>query len=418
MAQYLSSLVVVLLCASPLLADNWPAWRGPRGDGHSAETNLPTRWSVDQNVRWKVPLPDAGNSTPVVWQDRIFLTQATEKGRKRSVMCFARADGKLLWQRTTVHTDREPTHENNPYCSASPVTDGERVIASFGSAGMVCYDPDGKELWRKDLGKLHHMFGNASSPVLHKDLAILWCGPGERQYLLAVDKATGRQVWRHDEPRGKFDDPEHADETTGSWATPLIVRVDKHDELVLPLPAKLKAFDPRTGKELWSCDGMGLGAYPMPVYANGIVFAMSGCQGPALAVKAGGRGDVTQTHRLWLTKRHVPQRIGSPVIVGQRVCLLTEQGIPESIELQTGTEFWKVKERVAGRSFGSMVAADGKLYVTTVDGVTLVLAADDKFRVLAKNAIGERVLSSLAVSDGEFFIRSYKHLWCISARKK
>src|SRR5262249_6725283 len=146
---------------------------------------------------WKITLPDAGNSTPIVWGDRIFITQATDKGRRRCVLCFGRADGKLLWQKQTVFRDLEPTHETNPYCSASAVTDGERVIAGLGSAGMVCYDFHGNELWRKDLGKLHHVWGNASSPILYHDLAILWCGPGKRQFLLAVDKNTGKTIWEH-----------------------------------------------------------------------------------------------------------------------------------------------------------------------------------------------------------------------------
>src|SRR5262249_6526958 len=160
-------------------------------------------------------------------------------GTKRLVMCFARADGKLLWQKETIYTEKESTHNTNPYCSASPVTDGQRVIASLGSAGMVCYDFAGQELWRKDLGKQEHIWGNASSPVLCGDLAILWVGPGERQFLIAVEKATGKTVWEHHEPGGKSGG-RGGEEWIGSWSTPIVIRVGDHDELILTVPEKVK----------------------------------------------------------------------------------------------------------------------------------------------------------------------------------
>lgn len=275
----LASLFLAL--AVPGLADNWPAWRGLDGQGHSAEKGLPVKWSATESVRWKVTLPDAGNSTPIIWGDRIFLTQATGNGAHRLVMCFARADGKLLWQHDTPFKGQEATHRTNPYCSASPVTDGERVIASLGSAGMVCLDMAGKELWRVDLGKLEHIWGNATSPILHGDLAILWCGPGERQFLLAVNKKTGKEVWRHDEPGGNSGRGD-AKKWAGSWSTPIIVPVGKAEHLIVPVPGALKGFDPATGKELWSCSGLGKLSYASPVHAGGIVVAMAGYHGPAL----------------------------------------------------------------------------------------------------------------------------------------
>jgi outer membrane protein assembly factor BamB len=240
MTPFVRAAVAVHCAAGPVFAGNWPAWRGPDGQGHSPEKDLPLTWGPADNVRWKVALPEPGNSTPIVWGDRIFLTQSLDKDTRRTVRCYARADGKLLWERQTPFTGKEPTHATNPYCSASPVTDGERVIASLGSAGLVCYDLSGKELWRKDLGRLVHIWGNASSPVLYQDLAILWCGPGARQFLLAVDKADGHTVWEHQEPGGKGG-PERP--YVGSWTTPLVIRVGDHDELVLGVNEKLKAFD-------------------------------------------------------------------------------------------------------------------------------------------------------------------------------
>jgi outer membrane protein assembly factor BamB len=424
------SLALLLVCASLAPADNWPAWRGPRGDGHSADTGLPLTWSATENVRWKVPLPDEGNSTPVVWGDRVFLTQASDKtawppkppsggpaaAAKRSLLCFARATGKLVWQRDTLYPAPEMTHSTNPFCSASPVTDGERVIASHGSAGLVCYDLDGKELWRHDVGKLEHIWGNASSPVLYRNLAILWCGPGPRQFLLAVDKTNGQTVWKHDEPGGSSGKD---GKWIGSWATPLVARVDGHDELILGLPGKVKAFDPATGTELWSCAGLGNLVYTSPVSsADGIVVAMSGFHGPALAVRAGGKGDVTQTHRLWHHPQKNDQRIGSPVIVGDHAYILNESGMAQCFELRTGKDVWD-KQRVGGKSWSAMVAADGRLYVGSHAGDVFVLAASPKFDLMATNRLGpqEKMLASVAVADGELFLRTYRHLWCISVKK-
>jgi outer membrane protein assembly factor BamB len=349
------SLLLVLWLAAGARADNWPAWRGPDGQGHAPETDLPTRWDARTNVRWKARLPDRGNSTPIVWGDRVFLTQAVGAAApsRRMVLCFDRRDGKLLWQRETVYNRPESTHATNPYCSASPVTDGERVIASLGSAGMVCYDFAGTERWRKDLGRLEHIWGNASSPILYGDLAILWCGPGERQFLLAVDKRTGETVWEHPEPGGSSG---KQGDWIGSWSTPLVARVGSHDELILSVPEKLKGFDPKTGQELWSCAGLGKLIYTSPVCsADGIAVALSGYSGPALAVQAGGRGDVT-ARRLWHHTQKNPQRIGSPVIVGAYLYLLNENGSAQCLELTTGKEVWR-KDHLSSTAWSSMLAA-------------------------------------------------------------
>lgn len=424
----LLSLLAIVLGAGLATAENWPAWRGPTGQGHSADKEPPLTWNVKENVRWKTPLPAEGNSSPVVWGDRVFLTQATKKtawpppgaggpasAESRLVMCFNRADGKLRWQRETVWTAKEATHPTNPFCSASPVTDGERVIASHGSAGLVCYDLDGKELWRKDTGPQEHIWGNASSPILHGDLCILWIGPGERQILLAVDKKTGKTVWEHTEPGGKSGLGGQR-EWLGSWSTPVIVKVGDREELILGVPHKLKGFDPKTGKELWSCAGMGPLVYASQLVSDdGIVVAMSGFHGPALAVKAGGSGDVTK-NRLWHHTQKIPQRIGTGVIVGDHCYILNDSGQASCFELKSGKDLWEKEDRVSSSAWGSMVAAAGRLYVTNSGGQTIVLKADPKLEVLAKNNLGEQVRGSPAISDGEIFIRTYKHLWCIGAK--
>ena len=257
----LRALAVFFALGSSLAsADEWPAWRGPTGDGRCAEKGLPVKWNAEQNVKWRIELPEPGNSTPIVWGDRVFVTQAV--GDRRTLMCFHRSDGRLLWQKGVATKNKEPTHETNPYCSASPVTDGERVIASFGSDGLYCYDLQGVEQWhRDDLGRLIHIWGNGSSPAIHGDHCFLNFGPGETTYLLAVDKHTGKTVWKHDEETG-YGKPRtedviggDADKATfiGSWSTPTIMKVDGEDQLLMSWPRRLAAYDPITGTEFWSC---------------------------------------------------------------------------------------------------------------------------------------------------------------------
>jgi outer membrane protein assembly factor BamB len=415
-------LALLTLIGGPVLtaaAGDWPAWRGPSGQGQVADTNVPLTWSDKQNVKWKVPLEHPGNSTPIVWKNRIFLTQANKGGTVRSLLCLARADGKLLWRKDVSYADKERAWNPSWYANASPVTDGQRVVVSFASAGMYCYDLDGNELWeRTDLGKWDHAFGSGSSPVLHEDLAILWCGPNEtkgRNYLLAVDKATGKTVWEHDEQ-------------AGSWCTPLITKVGGKDQLILGMSrdvknapdAKtgyLKGFDPKTGKELWRCHGMDSYVYASPLYADGVAVGMSGYGGAALAVKLGGTGDITKD-RLWLHPKNI-QRVGSGVIAGDHVYIVDENGTPRCYELMTGKEEWKVAKRPGGTTWGSMIHAAGRLYILMRDGETLVFNAGPRYELLAANRLGtgEQTNSSLAVADGEVFIRTFRHLWCIRVAK-
>jgi len=424
MRQTLSTLFSALLLTSFAVADDWPAWRGSTGQGQSGEKNVPVKWSPTENVRWKAALPDSGSSTPVVWGDKVFITQASDKvwppkggnggvarAKKRSLMCFARADGKLLWQSDVIYDEDESTHPTNPYCSASPATDGDRVVVSHGSAGMHCYDLGGKELWKVSLGKLEHIWGNASSPVIYGDLVILWCGPGARAFLLAVNKKTGAKVWetpeKGSEP-GKFE---------GTWSTPIIVKSEGRDQMLLGVPNKLKGFDPKTGKELWSCDGLTSLVYTSPLFADGIAVAMSGYGGAALGVRLGGGGDITKS-RLWHHPKN-SQRIGTGVIVGEHLYMVEEDGRPHCFELKTGNEVWQSQydKRPTGGAWGSMIHVDGKLYITDRGGTTTIFAANPKFEVLGTNRLGEHTDASIAVSNGDLFIRTYKTLWCISEKK-
>jgi len=414
MGRILIISTTLLLAALAASAENWPTWRGPGMQGHSSERNLPLRWSTTENVLWKSPLPGPGMSSPIVWEERIFVTQSLDReGHRRALLCFHRRDGRLLWQRVTEYPERESTYAEEPhYCSASPVTDGERVVAWFGSAGVVCYDFDGNELWRRDLGKCEHIWGNAASPILYRDLVILNFGPGERTFLVALDKRTGREVWRVDQPGGKYGAA--PSEWIGSWSTPVVARIGARDELVMTWPEAVKAYDPATGRLLWSCGGLGRLVYTSPLVTSDVVVALSGFGGPALAVTPGGEGDVTTTRRLWHVER-TTQRIGSGVIVGDYLYVVNANGVGQCIEWKSGRGVWT--ERIGGGTWGSIVHADGRLYVTNQMGETVVFAAKPQLEILARNPLGERTQSSPAIANGVIYLRTYQHLWAIGNRQ-
>ena len=422
-------LVTLTTCASLITASasSWPEWRGSGGGGVADEKGLPTRWSSQENIRWKVPLPDRGNSTPAVWGTRVFITQPIESEGKRLVLCLDRISGKELWRAGTTYNLPEETHETNPQCSASPSTDGERVIAWFGSAGVFCYDVNGKELWKRDLGKQKHNWGYSSSPVIHKDLVILHFGPGERAFLVALNKKTGETVWQTDIPQVrslKRTDGFAGQEATGrigSFSTPIVITANGRAELIMSFPDDVRAYDPMTGKEFWRCGGLNPLIYTSPIYGDGVVVAMGGFQGTSIAVKPGGSGDVTATHRLWQTVR-TKNRIGSGVVKDGLVYVLNSPGVAECIDLKTGKVIWE--ERLDGpgakdESWSNLVLVGDLIYVLNQSGDTIIFKASPKFETVAANAIGNELTNaSLAISDGDIFIRTHKHLWCVSATRK
>ena len=408
-------------------AANWPAWRGQDGLGIAHEKSLPTKWSATDNVRWKTALPERGNSTPVVWENRVFITQALEKEQKRTVMCFNRADGRLLWQQGVSWAAEEESHDTNPYCSASPVTDGERVIAWFGSAGAICYDFEGKELWRRDLGRQEHEWGYGSSPLLYGDLCILYHGPADPGFVTALDKRTGKTVWKVEEPplrkRPRTDGFRGQEEggIVGSFASPILVKAGGRDEIVMSYPQLVVAYDPQHGQELWRCDGVNELVYASPTAGDDVIVAMGGFFGTSLGIKAGGKGDVTQSHRLWQNVR-TKNRLGSGVIHDGHLYVLNTPGVAECIDVKTGKTVWE--ERLPGKgpkteSWSSMVLAHDLVYILNQSADCVVLKASPKFEVVNVNALDYTLTNaSVAPSDGELFVRTHKHLWCIGEGKR
>jgi outer membrane protein assembly factor BamB len=410
-----------LLAAFTASAANWPAWRYD-GTGVSPEKKAPVKWSTNENVRWRAELPGQGNSSPIVWRNKVFITQAD--GAKRDVMCFDKKSGKLLWRNGVTSALKERTHETNPYGSATPVTDGDRVIAWFGSAGLICFDMDGKELWRRDTGIQDHMWGYGSSPVLHEDLCILQFGPGPGAALIAVNKKSGGKVWQVDlaenDPPVRYDGfAGKQGQPLGSWSTPLIMKNGRRDELVLSIVGELRGFDPKTGKELWRADGLSPLIYSSPVAADGVIVGTGGFMGSTVAIKAGGSGDVSAS-RLWHVQREKKNRISTGVVSKGHLFLCNMDGVTQCIELQTGKEKWneRLKSTAAkGEIWGSAILVGENIYVVNQSGDTFVFRANpEKLDLITTNPLGDMSNSTPAVSDGQIFIRTHRALWCIGEK--
>lgn len=441
---WLAGCVMALACGVAR-AQDWPQWRGPAGTGVASDAKLPGKWSRDQNVAWKAPLPGPGNSSPVAWGDRVFITQSTQKDHRRTVMCFKRADGKLLWQAGVTDAKPEPTNGQNPYCSASPVTDGQRVIAFFGSPGLYCYDMDGRELWRRELGAVDSWHGSGSSPIIWQDLCFLNFGPGTNSAIVACDKRTGGVVWKVKLPRtgfafglpglggggehGSFDNAAMDGDMSGrggfqgSWSTPVIIHDAAGDQLVIVEPTRVVAYEPKTGTEIWACKGLPEQVFCSPAVAEGVLVAsghMMNGGTQAIAVRLGGKGDVTATHRLWQIR--LPKDcVGSPVISEGRVYFVTSFGSVVCLEFKSGKKLAEKRLIGAGSrggSWSSIVLADGKLLVTDQSGEVFVLEATPRLQLLETNSVGDQTTaSSPALCGGQVFLRTYDALWCFGAGK-
>lgn len=417
MPRTLAYVAFLLLAPCSALAGDWLAWRGPLGTGISDEKNVPLTWSQDENVKWKVELDGPGNSTPIVVGNKVFLAHSPKSNPKiRSLICFDRQTGSELWKHEVEYAEQEKSHGTNPFASASPVSDGQNVYVFYGAAGLYALDLDGKLLWeRTDFDKVDHIWGIGASPVLYGDLLFLNVGPGTQAHVVALHKNDGKEVWRRDFPGMKAKEP---GEFRGSWSTPVLhPEPSGRTTLLLSMPETLWAVDPKTGEDVWSCQGLKGLVYTSPIYSGDIVVAMGGYGGPALAARA-GNGDVTETNRLWHRPSN-PQRIGSGVIVGEHIYMVNENGAMWCLELETGKQLWEERlERSGGQTWGSLTYVDGKLYILTLSGLTYVIEANpSQCKILAENDVKERTRSSLAFSDGQVFVRTHESLRCIEANQ-
>jgi len=384
-------------------AQQWARWRGPSGQGLASGTGYPDTWSGTDNVLWKTPIAGSGNSSPIVWRDRIFLTVSREAGRRLAAIAFRRDSGAILWETAVPDGAVDSPHPKNGFASATPVTDGSRVYVSFGSRGLFALDLDGKILWRADLGRLENYHGPAGSPLLYKDRVIVYQDQTSGSFIAAFNAATGRQMWR----TGR--------QASVGWGSPVAVRTGDRDEIIVNGQSRVQAYDPDSGRELWRCNGTTFEVIPTPVVGFGLVFAASGRAGPTLAIRPGGQGDVTRTHVAWSTPRGSPF-VPSPLLYGQLLYTVNDMtSIASAFDAATGTLAWQGRLGAAQREgfSASPVAADGKVFLTNDDGETFVLRAGSTFDLLHVNRIGERTLASPALAGGRWYIRTERHLYAI-----
>jgi outer membrane protein assembly factor BamB len=383
----------------------WPRWRGHSGQGWGDGHSYPDTWSETENVQWKVEVPGQGNSSPIIWGDRIFLTTAYDGGKRRSILCFHRSDGKRLWEAFAPVANPEGSHSKNGHASSTPTTDGEYMYAYFGNHGVLAVDFDGKRLWHQDLGTFKVGHGTAGSPLLYRDLLIIFQDHGGESgsFITALDKRTGEQLWRT--PR---------DATVG-WNSPIAIRVGEHDEIIVSSQGRVQAYDPDTGKELWSVRGNTSEAIPTPVVGHGLIFCSSGRAGPTLAIRPGGAGDVTETHVVWKTPKGSPF-VPSPILNGDYLYIVNDMsGVATCYEARTGKLMWQGRLGEARREgfTASPVAVNDKIFFTNDNGETFVLKAGTSFALLHVNHLNERVLASPALVDGHWYFRTERHLIAI-----
>ncbi len=411
--------LVGLLCSlSSAVAGDWPAFRGPRGDGTADAVQVPTTWSATENVRWKVALPKPGNGSAIVVGDRVFVTSVEDAdGKQRSLLAFSLSDGKELWKRTVTVEKKLPTHQTNPYAGTTPVSDGKRVVVWHATGGLHCYDINGEPLWQRDFGEFRHIWGYGTSPILHNGRVILHSGPGAKVFLAALKLENGETVWQHDEPVDGDGSNTTDKRYFGSWTTPVLTTIDGQPQLIIALPTRLAAFEPTAGKLLWFSQGLRHGggdlAYSAPLVTPSTVFVTGGYNGPAFAVKLGGSGDITESHRLWRNEKQ-PQSIGSGIVVDQHVYRPNAgPGTIDCVDPLTGKIVWRDRAS-GGTHWASIVLAEGRAYATDQSGTTVVFRPNpEKYEELAKNTLGEPTNATPAVIDGTLIFRTNKHLIAI-----
>ena len=421
-----------VVTAAPTLADDWPQWRGPTADGVSGETGIPIHWAPGENIAWRAPLRGLGTSTPIVWDDRIFVTSQVgrggidERGARFAntrrpklydsadgaitliVQALRRDDGTLLWEHAMPAEGWvPPVHRKHNLASPSCVTDGELVYAWFGNGQIVALTLDGDLVWSRHIGEEYARFdvlwGHGSSPMLYDETIVLLCDHPPGGYLLALDRQTGEERWKLDRGPG-----------LRSYSTPFLVETATRDELIVNSVNRVEAYDPHSAELLWHAGEAVSLAIGMPVYADGVLYTSRGyASGPYLAIRVGGRGDVSASHILWRSPTRAPY-ISSLLLYDGLLYMATELGIVSATDATDGALVWRA--RLDGVFTASPVAADGHVYLLGESGETFVLAAGREPTVVARNPLGERTLASPAISNGRIFIRTDDHLIAIGSR--
>ena len=417
--------VVFFFVAGLAQAENWQGWRGPNGDGTSPEKGIPVKWSGTENIAWRIAIPGEGHSSPIIWGDKVFLTSSLTEKNKRILLCLDRPSGQTVWQRDVVQSPPETIHRLNSRASGTPATDGRQVYVTFmraegdrviapnvssdrlitpGKIIVTAYDLDGNEKWKTNVGDFVSAHGFNTCPVLFEDLVILNGDHDGDAYLVALDRQSGRERWRT-----------RRENKTRSYATPIIREIDGRTQMILSGSLCVASYDPRNGKRHWIVDGPTEQFVASMVYDGKYVFATGGYpERHTVAIRPGGRGNVTDSHIVWRTTRGAAF-VPSPIISGRYLLMVADSGIASCFEARTGKRHWM--ERLPGGHSPSPVSADGLVYFVSDQGVTTVIRPGETFAVIAKNELGEPVSASPAISQGHFFLRTHRHLYCIGANK-
>jgi outer membrane protein assembly factor BamB len=410
--------IILATATAAVRAENWPQWRGPSLNGVSTEKNLPVEWSTEENVTWKLELPEWSGSTPIIWGDRIFLNVAAGDGLY--LWCVNRNTADPLWVRPLGSGNVKMRKQN--MSSPSPVTDGKNVYVMTGTGSLKGYDFNGNQIWARDIQKDYGRFGlnwgYASSPLLFEDSLYVQVLHGMRtddpSYILRIDKKTGKTLWRVERLTDAIR------ESPDSYSTPALLRYDGKTEIVITGGDCATGHDPATGKELWRLNGLNPRnnsanrTIASPVVTDSLIYASSRVR-PLVAIRTGGRGDITESHRVWSTNNGPD--VPTPVTDGKYFYIVNDKGITWCLNANTGETIWGPERIEMGIYSSSPVLADGKIYITSEDGITTVMKAGPNFEILARNNLDDYSLSSVAISDGQLFLRTAQHLYCIGKRQ-
>lgn len=417
------SVMLGMSTLSPTEAGDWTRFRGPNGSAVSDARGVPTEWGDSKNLAWKTELPGPGSSSPIIVGDRVFVTCYTGYGTSRAapgdlsqlqrhLICISLSDGKVLWDRPISAKQPEDRFNgflrDHGYATSTPVSDGEQVFVFFGKSGVLAFDLDGNQLWQSPVGNGSGMngWGSGSSPILYGNTVIVNAA-AEAKSLIAFDKKTGKEAWRSD-----------ASNIYGSWATPVLVDAPKgKTELVMNAPYEMWGFDPDNGDFLWFAEGVqDMTICGSLVARDGIVYAIGGRSGSAVAVKAGGRDDVSKSHVLW--KKSLSSYVPSPVLAGDRILSVNERGLVGCLSAKTGEQLFQQRLGNAGGVYASPVVIDDKAYIVTRQNGTFVLDLKGKGEVLAENTFKDDTdfNASPAVTDGKLLLRSNRALYCVAAQ--
>jgi outer membrane protein assembly factor BamB len=410
----LSASVVAVAAVS---AENWPQWRGPQLNGVSAEKGLPTKWTPEENIAWKLAMPSRTGATPIIWNNHVFLNVALqEKEGDLELWAVDRGKGTVMWKKPLSGGNTMMRKQN--MSSPSPVTDGTTVWVMTGTGILKAFDFKGEELWLRDIQKDYGAFGlnwgYASSPLLHQGSLYVQVLHGMKtddpSYILKIDGKSGKTIWRVERPTNAIR------ESPDSYTTPALLRHGNQTEIVITGGDVVTGHDPETGKELWRMNGLNPENIPSyriiasPLVAGGLIIAPTRVK-PMLAIKPGGSGDITESHKVWSFDRGPD--VPTPVSDGKLLYIVGDSGVVYALDVKTGEPVYGPERLKPGTYSASPVLADGKIYVTSEDGVTSVFAAGPKFELIAENAMNEYTLSSVAVSGGQIFLRTAGHLYAI-----